>query len=272
MSKRFTIRRRVIWKFIFLNTVLSCKDHHKGRDCLIQSYKCVSIFQFVDADTNLISLDGELIVSSYDGWKIYQSLKPNYIFSDSVSNTSDTVYGILGKVINNYITYIKKDKDSTGFEFDENNIRVNKVIDFSEFKQRHEILNFNNFYNNQVDSFVATRESLDSLLEVYVPRSIYKKDISYPDTSYFTFRKSMQNRTDFSFSTDLEKKHKMWLYSVKMLYNTVTPQNGKGRAIPDHSFMFTLYDTKINCDFFDRLIKRLRGIKTKEIKYNTVQL
>ena len=178
MTKK-KLQKRVIGLFAFIILFFSCSHNFKKNDKFIKSYECLSVFQFVIEDDNqVVSLNGEFVVTHCNGWKIYQALRPQYVFKSVINEKSGAITDELLSVVKKYMIYILKDGDSTGYELDSTYNKVSNTLRLASFKKRREILNFSNFYNAKTDSLIAVKKSKDTLLETYIPR--FKIDRSYP--------------------------------------------------------------------------------------------
>jgi hypothetical protein len=247
MIKRSSIVE-VMSVLLLITSTISC-NKSKAK----HFYKFSGITQLVKEYNDVVTLNSVFIVSEQPNWKIYQVLEPQLILKPKKDEKSDTINAELQSVSYRYTFYLIKNGDSSVFEMDSLGSKVKRVFDYSEFKKKLYILNFNNFYDAKSDSLLSVKQKSDTLAATYIPK--LKIDLSYPDSTYFFFLTNQKNTSNFSFSRELENQHTgQWLVRVDMIYDSIAPQNASDHGVPRHVMSYSIKDTIVNERALSRLI------------------
>lgn len=153
-----------------------------------------------------------------------------------------------------YQYLVVKDGEENGFLVNFNDTPVVKKINVNENLLDESLPNKIETYSPNNDSLVSSVKSAGLLVDCYLPKT--KKGESYPDTSFFYYKKPF---FDFGYklSSVLDHKNRRKLYKVLMKYND-TPNAEQNTALPGRvmTFLMEPFD-KVDVAELDSVIRRV---------------
>ena len=201
-----------------------------------------------------------------EGINIFKVPFFHHVSETKVNKDGDYISDQFIRTDTTYYYIIFKSGDKTGLKYDSASQAIGTVIPVDSFMRTATILMLDTFIASKQknDSLVATVWSSDKLklTETYIP--IKKPDESYSDSTILEYESGL-NGYRFSLSNEADKRKKMKLSLVKMIYNKKdqgsTPYSRAERFI---AYRIESSDIKADKKGLEQL---LRTYKKERLKY-----